>query len=54
MVGGKGEKAQRREFPAYREDGTIFPAEVSVASWQTQKGRFFTAIIHDDTERQQN
>jgi len=48
------EKAQRREIFAHRRDGSVFPAEVSVASWKTQQGRFFTAIIHDVTERQQN
>jgi light-regulated signal transduction histidine kinase (bacteriophytochrome) len=32
-------------------DGSEFPMEVSVASWQTAKGRFVSGILRDITER---
>jgi PAS domain S-box-containing protein len=39
------------EFEALRRDGTIFPIELSLASWTNGKGTMFTAIIRDITER---
>lgn len=34
-----------------RRDGTEFPVELSLSSWQVKGERFFTAIIRDITER---
>jgi PAS domain S-box-containing protein len=37
-----------------RKDSTEFPAELSVASWETKEGGYLTAIIRDITERKQS
>lgn len=34
-----------------RKDGSEFPIEVSVGSWNTREGTFFTGIVRDITER---
>ena len=34
-----------------RKDGTEFPVELSLATWKTQEGLFFTGIIRDVTRR---
>lgn len=34
-----------------RKDGSEFPIEYSVGSWNTRKGAFFTGIVRDITER---
>jgi PAS domain S-box-containing protein len=39
------------EVEGKRSDGTLFPIEISLASWKTVKGTFFTAIIRDISER---
>jgi len=39
------------ELEAVRADGTEFPIELSLSTWATDEGRFFTAIIRDITER---
>ncbi len=36
-----------------RKDGTEFPVELSVATWDTKKGTFYTAIVRDITNRKQ-
>ncbi|MCH7872365.1 MAG: PAS domain S-box protein, partial [Planctomycetes bacterium] len=50
-TGRKKAIGTRREFTGRRKDGTEFPFEVSVAEVRSTQGRFFTAILHDITER---
>lgn len=41
------------EFDAITPSGSIFPAEMSVASWETDAGKFHTAILRDITGRRE-
>jgi PAS domain S-box-containing protein len=40
-----------REVFGRKKDGTEFPVEVSISSWSTQQGMFFTGIVRDISER---
>jgi PAS domain S-box-containing protein/putative nucleotidyltransferase with HDIG domain len=39
------------ELEGLRQDGQVFPLELSLATWQVSQGTFFTAIIRDITDR---
>ncbi len=41
------------ELEGLRKDGTVFPLELSLATWRIGKDVFFTGIIRDITERKQ-
>lgn len=44
---------RRRELPAVRRDGTVFPCEVTVTALQsTTRGTLYAAFLHDISERQ--
>ncbi|AWI54787.1 hypothetical protein DEH84_16215 [Aquabacterium olei] len=45
---------RRRELPAVRRDGTIFPCEVTVTTLQSAtRGTLYAAFLHDISERQE-
>jgi diguanylate cyclase (GGDEF)-like protein/PAS domain S-box-containing protein len=41
------------ELTARRRDGSEFPCELSLTSWVTSEGRFFTGVIRDQSDRRQ-
>ncbi|MBI5570213.1 MAG: sigma 54-interacting transcriptional regulator [Desulfomonile tiedjei] len=41
------------EMICHRKDGTEFPAELFLASWETRDGSFFTGIVRDITQKKQ-
>ena len=41
------------ESRGLRQDGSIFPTEISMSSWQTRKGTLYSAVLRDITERKQ-
>ncbi|MHC4915179.1 MAG: PAS domain S-box protein [Planctomycetota bacterium] len=52
---GAGEEPRflgTREMNGIRKDGSVFPLELSLATWRTSQGLFFTGIVRDITERQ--
>jgi PAS domain S-box-containing protein len=42
------------EFEGLRKDGTFFPIELSLASWTSGEGTYFTGVIRDITERKRS
>jgi len=51
--GGAGIIGKAYESNVVRKDGTEFPVESTMASWQTKGGVFFTVIYRDISERKQ-
>jgi diguanylate cyclase (GGDEF)-like protein/PAS domain S-box-containing protein len=39
------------DLEAVRADGSVFPVELTLSTWATDGGRFFSAIVRDITER---
>ena len=53
MVSTFGSRPSRRtvEVAGLKKDGNEFPAELSIADWETREGKFFTGILRDITPR---
>ncbi|HDQ73127.1 MAG TPA: tetratricopeptide repeat protein [Chloroflexi bacterium] len=52
-TGQSGLMGKMMEVTGVRKDGSQFPLELSLATWKTQEGAFFTAIGRDISERKQ-
>lgn len=39
------------ELHGLHKNGTVFPLELSIADWETSKGKYFTGIMRDITKR---
>ncbi len=53
MASSSGSRPSRRtvEVAGLKKEGKEFPAELSVATWETREGKFFTGILRDITPR---
>jgi PAS domain S-box-containing protein len=54
MTGRSQLVGRTTELEGLRKDGTVFPLELSLASWTSGDGTFFTGIIRDLTERRRS
>jgi signal transduction histidine kinase len=52
-TGESGMIGKTVEMAGLRKDGTEFPLELTLATWRTREGTFFTAVIRDITERKE-
>ena len=53
-MGDKNHAGEVFELSALRKDGSRFPAELSIAQWNTEDGEFFTVVIRNITEQKQS
>lgn len=53
IASASGSRPSRRtvEIAGLKKNGEEFPAELSVATWETREGKFFTGILRDITPR---
>ncbi|VVB95094.1 Chemotaxis protein CheY [uncultured archaeon] len=50
-TGKSRNEGRTQESSGLRKDGSEFPVEISVTTWKTEEGTFFTCVLRDITER---